>query len=361
MAIHFFCHCGKQLQASEDMTGLSIKCTGCGATLPVPKVADNPPDIDAPGERPSPDTRPDRRPDWDRDDEPDRARRAPGRTSGKAVTGFIFSLLALLFVCPLLGSILGLILSILGLVDVNRGQGRVKGKGLAITGIILSSISLILLPIASIAILVPAVQMVREAAARTQSAKNMRAIGFALHEYHDANKSFPAPAIYSEDGRPLLSWRVAILPHIGRNDLFQQFKLDEAWDGPNNLRLLSQMPVEFNNFGATNVVGGTFCQAIVGPGAAFEPNQAIRLTDIKDGPSNTILLVEAATAVPWTKPEDVNYHPNQPLPKIGGTVSSGLNVLFADGATRYYDIGRLQESKLRALITRAGTEPVSRD
>src|SRR5258707_9716343 len=71
-----------------------------------------------------------------------------------------------------------------------------------------------------VALLLPAVQAAREAARRNQSLNNLRQISIALQNYHDTRKTFPAHAIYSADGKPLLSWRVQILPFIEENPLY---------------------------------------------------------------------------------------------------------------------------------------------
>jgi hypothetical protein len=44
------------------------------------------------------------------------------------------------------------------------------------------------------------------------------------------------------DGTPLLSWRVLVLPYLGQEELFAQFRLTEPWDSDHNVRLLDRMP-----------------------------------------------------------------------------------------------------------------------
>ena len=81
-----------------------------------------------------------------------------------------------------------------------------------------------------VALLLPAVQAVREAARRNQSTNNMKQLGLSMHIYHDLKKRFPPAAISDKNGKPLLSWRVAILPYLDENELYKQFHLDEPWD-----------------------------------------------------------------------------------------------------------------------------------
>src|SRR5438270_8072693 len=51
----------------------------------------------------------------------------------------------------------------------------------------------------------------------------LRQLGTAFHDYESRHRALPAAAILGKDGRPLLSWRVAILPHIKEANLYQQF------------------------------------------------------------------------------------------------------------------------------------------
>jgi hypothetical protein len=126
---------------------------------------------------------------------------------------------------------------------------------------------------------------------------------------------------------------VAILPFLGEQELYQRFKLDEPWDGPHNKKLLDKMPKVFAPAGVSNAEPGiTFYQVFVGEHCAFEKHRALGMANFTDGTSNTILIVEAGCAVPWTKPEDLHYATDEPLPQLGGLFPGIINAAFADGA-----------------------------
>ncbi len=80
-----------------------------------------------------------------------------------------------------------------------------------------------------VALLLPAVQAAREAARRNQTLIQMKMLMLSWHNYHDVKDEFPAQAICDADGKPLLSWRVAILPYMEEQALYEQFHLDESW------------------------------------------------------------------------------------------------------------------------------------
>jgi prepilin-type processing-associated H-X9-DG protein len=207
--------------------------------------------------------------------------------------------------------------------------------------------------------LIPAVQQVREPDARTAGQNNLKQIGLAMHNYHAANGAFPPHAIYSKDGqRPLLSWRVAILPYVEQDALYRQFKLDEPWDSEHNKKLFPLMPRIYASPGAppAREPGLTHYRVFLGLGAGFELRaRGTRIADIADGSSNTLLAIESDDPVVWTKPDDAAYDPGQPLPKMTPIHANGLNVAFFDGSVRMLS-PKLDEKTWRALITRAGGE-----
>ena len=326
---------------------------------------------------------------------------------------------------------------------------------------------------------------------------NLKRIGLALHNYQAAEGQFPPAAITGKDGKPLLSWRVAILPYLedydgrSRDDLFKAFHLEEPWDSPHNKTLLERMPAVYASAGEAsrqpfttsyrgfvsqegegkaamgavpemmNMMGGRTgatgmglgpqmkamqmqMQGMMGrqrapnssaggmrgmmgtmrgtmggmmggmmgtgrrkgvdqrakaqneaatekaepdgamgsamgsvaqsggamgsamgnvaepqvpslPVTVFREHEGVNLTEITDGTNNTLMVVEAAEAVPWTKPDDLPFSQNGPLPRLGGSMRGGYAALFASGLVRFLDRS-LDERWLRCLITPQGGE-----
>jgi RNA polymerase sigma factor (sigma-70 family) len=205
-----------------------------------------------------------------------------------------------------------------------------------------------------------AIDKVREAAARTMSANNLKQIGVAFHNYHDANNAFPAYAIYDKSGKtPLLSWRVALLPYLDQDALYQEFKLDEPWNSTHNKKLLGRMPKVFEiPSDGKKKEGLTHYQVFTGPGTLFMGNTKIRLTDITDGTSNTLLVLEAKDPVAWTKPADLTLPKDKDkIPAVGGHFSNGFNILLCDGSVRFLPLNP-SPKLLRAIVTPAGGEVI---
>ena len=201
-----------------------------------------------------------------------------------------------------------------------------------------------------------AVLRVHESAERVQSQNNLRQLAVAMHNYAGSNGGrFPPQAVYSPDGKPLLSWRVLLLPYLDQEALYKEFHLDEPWDSEHNKKLLAKMPKVFALPGAPEATE-TYYQAFAGKGAFFEGKQGLKLPlDFPDGTSNTLMLVEAGGAVPWTKPADLPYDPDptKPLPKLGGYFRDGFNAALCDGSAHFVR-KTVSDQSLRAAITRNG-------
>ena len=209
----------------------------------------------------------------------------------------------------------------------------------------------------------PAAVAVRGEAGPQKCTNNLKQIGLAMHNHHAAVGKFPAAAILGKDGKALLSWRVAILPYLNENELYQKFKLDEPWDGENNKKLVAEMPkVYLCPDVAKPAAGTTNYLALVGKGAAFEGKEAVGIPDFLDGLTRTILVVESAEMVPWTKPEDLPFEPDakEPKAKPGSPHKGGFDALFGDGHVQFLK-DTIEPKILRALTTRAGNESISAD
>jgi len=189
------------------------------------------------------------------------------------------------------------------------------------------------------AAVLPAVQQVRGAAQRVESQNNLRQQVLAALNYESAHQDFPQGYTVDKQGNKLLSWRVYVLPFIEQNRLFQQFKLDEPWDSPNNKKLIEKMPKTFRSPASNAKPGFTVYRGIGGKSGVLrgaDEGGRVGFGNITDGSSNTIFLIETSDelAVPWTKPAGLN--PDQfDRDKIFGSYSGGTNVARCDGSTLF--------------------------
>jgi hypothetical protein len=185
------------------------------------------------------------------------------------------------------------------------------------------------------AMLLPAVQQAREAARRTSSANNLKQIGLAFHNYFVVHRKFPSN-IRDKDGRPLLSWRVAILPYLEESKLYDEFHLDEPWDSEHNIQLLSRMP---QVFACPNLEleKRTVYLGFEGNDTAFG-DKPIGFAQILDGTANTILAVEANedAAVNWSAPQDIPFDPALDVNAVGNLRPDGFNALLLDGSVMFF-------------------------
>jgi RNA polymerase sigma factor (sigma-70 family) len=203
----------------------------------------------------------------------------------------------------------------------------------------------------------------RETELIVRSATNQTRIAKAIHAYLEANNlNFPPATIVGPNGTPLLSWRVAILPYLGESEkaLYKQFKLSEPWDSPHNKALLAKMPKVYAPAVAKDGEKGKYVThylGFVGGGALFERDKMVSIQSVTDGTSNTLMIAEAVTGVPWTKPEDLAFTGQSLLPQLGGQFKEGFVGVTADGAPRLFKKS-LNPKSLVEMITRGAGEVI---
>ena len=200
---------------------------------------------------------------------------------------------------------------------------------------------------------------------RPSCMNNLKNLSLALLAYHDAQGMFPPAYIADENGRPMHSWRVLILPYLDRQDIWMIYRMNEPWDGPNN-RKLADIDLEVFKCPSDTETPTTMTNyvAVVGPNTAWPGTQQISLKDLSDGVGQTILLVEVANSgIHWMEPRDL--YVAQMAPDINPTAGQGISsfhpgcalVSFADGHTEVLRT-TVSSEELRAMLTRSGNEAV---
>jgi len=258
-----------------------------------------------------------------------------------------------------------------------------------------------------IGLLLPAVQKVREAAARVQCKNNLKQIGLALHNYHDRAGSFPPGytsyvAADGSDTGPGWGWASHLLPELEQENLHRQVRFDRDVRDPINAFARTQSLAIFRcpsdqyvgTFGAVDgngqvlatIAHGNYVGVFgnneiednpgLGNGVLFR-NSRVRILDISDGTSNTLAVGERSSNLfrsSWTGsvtgaeeaqalvlgsadhiPNDLSAaHPED----FWSRHPLGVNFLYADGSVRSLS-NAVSPSVFAALATRAGGEPVS--
>jgi hypothetical protein len=175
-------------------------------------------------------------------------------------------------------------------------------------------------------------QQTREAARRVNAMNNLRQLALAIQNYHLQHGHLPL-GIRDSVGRPLLSWRVEVLPFMGEEELYREFRLDESWDSEHNAKLIGRMPKVFESAEQPKA-GTTRYQAVAGDKQLF-CGRIIGFPDIVDGAAATAMLVEtnAQSVTIWTRPFDIQVDPSNPLLAVAGARSNNVFLaVMTDGS-----------------------------
>jgi hypothetical protein len=196
----------------------------------------------------------------------------------------------------------------------------------------------------------------------------LQQISLAVHCYAQAYHCLPPAYIADHDGHPLLSWRVLILPYLGENDVFKKVRLNEPWDSPHNREVFQKATgpnYYFHCCSATSPECDTSYVMVVGRNMTSDGPHSVRLGDIKDGASNTILLVEIKNSgIHWAEPRDLafdsmSFRVNDPNWKGVGSYHNGVaHVALCDASIRSIN-DNFEPRVLKSLLTINGSEDVS--
>ena len=198
----------------------------------------------------------------------------------------------------------------------------------------------------------------KQQAQSTQCVTHLKMLALAMHNFHDTYKSFPPHASYDDQGRPLLSWRVFLLPFVDELELYNQFHLDEPWDSEHNRKLIAKMPDVFScEHPELAQKGMTTFLVPRGEGTVFSGQEGVALKDIRDGSSDTALIFAVAPehAVTWTKPSDLEVDMENPGKGLIGPDQDRFYVSLADGSVHTLP-SDVDPKKLRAFLLRSDGE-----
>ena len=284
---------------------------------------------------------------------------------------FQFSLWELLLVMGVCAVVAGLIVN-LGPLGVIIGlflafaMVAVWGWRRNYRSFVVNSLVIFLCGTCVVALLLPAVRYAGPAARRSQCSNNLKQIALALHNYADMYHRLPPAYIADDNGKPMHSWRVLILPFLEQKPLYDQYDFSEPWDGPNNRQLHDQIVRAYccPECATTQPQSETNYVAVMGPNTMWPGEKATQFADIADGTSNTLMVVEVRdSGIHWMEPRDLHVL-QMPLavnpPRGQGISSRHVNVAqaaMADGSVRVLSNDTPPET-IEAVLSIAGGEPI---
>ncbi len=183
-----------------------------------------------------------------------------------------------------------------------------------------------------------------------KAGKNMSRLILALHQYHDAHGKFPPAYTKDENGNPLTSWRVLILPQLGHQDIYNKYDQSKPWDSPENLPLSKSTPDALVNPLIENATGGmTPFVAVAGPNTVLSTEKSHRFSDIRDGTASTAIFIEDLNhPVIWSQPVDLSPEDLLARPSFEDNIHGGTQFGIADG--HIFQYGNDDREKIGWLI-----------
>ncbi|QDT76709.1 hypothetical protein Mal35_01280 [Gimesia maris] len=198
---------------------------------------------------------------------------------------------------------------------------------------------------------------------RSQSKNNLKQIGLALYNYHEVTHVLPSGGFFNGAGEPRHGWVAQLLPYLDQQDLYQTIDFHEPWTAEINREPYQTTLPFLLNPGIRRQDYPTGYQPVdyAANHHIFNVNTSIKLDEIKDGASNTILAGEVRSGIKaWGDPTNfrdpqlgINASPNG----FGSPFPGGAHFLFGDGSVQLIT-DNIDPLILKALATPKGNEIV---
>lgn len=220
-------------------------------------------------------------------------------------------------------------------------QGKTRAGNAVVVVVIVVVVVFVLLAVGGVlvALLLPAVGAARESARKMSCSNNLKQIGLAMHTYHETYKTLPPAYIPDAEGKPMHSWRTALLPFIEHDSIYNQYDFHQAWNSAANLEVVREAVVPFYACPSDSV--GTATKAsylmVTGPNTVGDGAKARRFRDFKNGTAATIIVVEVrGISTHWAEPTDITVEQLKQMlaDESSGHAGGTIHALFADGAVQ---------------------------
>ena len=234
-------------------------------------------------------------------------------------------------------------------------------KGLTLGEFVIATGVVLLIGFVTVAFLLPVNRSSRPAAYRSHCKNNLKQIALALHNYHDEYHAFPPAYTVDADGKPLHSWRTLILPYLEQKALYDKIDLTKPWDDPANAEVFKVIIAAYSCPSEPGPTTHTTYLAVVTSNSCLRPGESARMSDIKDGTSNTLMVTEVDSehAVHWMAPTDADESLFLAISSTSKLAhSGGVQAAFADGTVRFLNASLSAEIR-RALISIDGNESLT--